>query len=378
MSITVNTNVSAMMAQNQLHKATQSLNQSLERLASGSRINSAKDDAAGLQISNRLEAQISGLGVAQRNANDGISIMQTAEGAMNETSQLLQRMRDLSLQSSNGANSPDDRRALQEEFTALNDELNRIAETTSFGGRKLLNGQFGSSSFQIGSGAGEALQIELKSMRTDQLQMGGVAYQATKGAPDMWRVDPNQQTFSFSYQDSIGRDITQTIEAKPGDDIEQVATYINGQTQVLSASVNEHGQLQLFADSDRVTSEVTFSGALAEELNVETRGRLTVDDLSIGSVGGAQMSISVIDKAIKFVDSHRAELGANQNRLGHTINNLANMEENLSVSQGRIRDTDYAKETTQMIKQQILQQVSTTILAQAKQSPSLAMTLLQS
>ncbi|MFA0087450.1 flagellin [Vibrio sp. 10N.261.51.F12] len=378
MSITVNTNVSAMMAQNQLHKATQSLNQSLERLASGSRINSAKDDAAGLQISNRLEAQISGLGVAQRNANDGISIMQTAEGAMNETSQLLQRMRDLSLQSSNGANSPDDRRALQEEFTALNDELNRIAETTSFGGRKLLNGQFGSSSFQIGSGAGEALQIELKSMRTDQLQMGGVAYQAAKGAPDTWRVDPNQQTFSFSYQDSIGRDITQTIEAKPGDDIEQVATYINGQTQVLSASVNEHGQLQLFADSDRVTSEVTFSGALAEELNVETRGRLTVDDLSIGSVGGAQMSVSVIDKAIKFVDSHRAELGANQNRLGHTINNLANMEENLSVSQGRIRDTDYAKETTQMIKQQILQQVSTTILAQAKQSPSLAMTLLQS
>ncbi|MGV2989010.1 flagellin [Vibrio sp. E150_011] len=378
MSITVNTNVSAMMAQNQLHKATQSLNQSLERLASGSRINSAKDDAAGLQISNRLEAQISGLGVAQRNANDGISIMQTAEGAMNETSQLLQRMRDLSLQSSNGANSPDDRRALQEEFTALNDELNRIAETTSFGGRKLLNGQFGSSSFQIGSGAGEALQIELKSMRTDQLQMGGVAYQAAKGAPDTWRVDPNQQTFSFSYQDSIGRDITQTIEAKPGDDIEQVATYINGQTQVLSASVNEHGQLQLFADSDRVTSEATFSGALAEELNVETRGRLTVDDLSIGSVGGAQMSVSVIDKAIKFVDSHRAELGANQNRLGHTINNLANMEENLSVSQGRIRDTDYAKETTQMIKQQILQQVSTTILAQAKQSPSLAMTLLQS
>ncbi|MGF1778135.1 flagellin [Vibrio nomapromontoriensis] len=378
MSITVNTNVSAMMAQNQLHKATDALNQSLERLASGSRINSAKDDAAGLQISNRLDAQISGLSVAQRNANDGISIMQTAEGAMNETSQILQRMRDLSLQSSNGANSQDDRRALQEEFTALNDELNRIAETTSFGGRKLLNGQFGSTSFQIGAGSGEALQVELKSMRTDQLQMGGAAYQSFNGAAESWRVMPGQQQLSFSYQDSTGRSITETIEAKVGDDIEQVATYINGQTSVLSASVNEHGQLQLFADSQQVTNEVAFSGVLAGELQMETQGLVTVDDLSIDSVGGAQLSVSVIDKAMKFVDSYRSELGANQNRLGHTINNLANMEENLSASRGRIRDTDYAKETTQMIKQQILQQVSTTILAQAKQTPNLAMTLLQS
>ncbi|MCW8346176.1 flagellin [Vibrio sp. ZSDZ65] len=378
MSITVNTNVSAMMAQNQLHKATDALNQSLERLASGRRINSAKDDAAGLQISNRLDAQISGLSVAQRNANDGISIMQTAEGAMNETSQILQRMRDLSLQSSNGANSPDDRRALQEEFTALNDELNRIAETTSFGGRKLLNGQFGSTSFQIGAGSGEALQVELKSMRTDQLQMGGAAYQSLNGAAESWRVMPGQQQLSFSYQDSTGRSITETIEAKIGDDIEQVATYINGQTSALSASVNDHGQLQLFADSQQVTNEVAFSGALAGELQMETQGLVTVDDLSIDSVGGAQLSVSVIDKAMKFVDSHRSELGANQNRLGHTINNLANMEENLAASRGRIRDTDYAKETTQMIKQQILQQVSTTILAQAKQTPNLAMSLLQS
>ncbi|MCL9776078.1 flagellin [Vibrio methylphosphonaticus] len=378
MSITVNTNVSAMMAQNQLHKATDALNQSLERLASGSRINSAKDDAAGLQISNRLDAQISGLSVAQRNANDGISIMQTAEGAMNETSKILQRMRDLSLQSSNGANSPNDRRALQEEFTALNDELNRIAETTSFGGRKLLNGQFGSTSFQIGAAAGEALQVELKSMRTDQLQMGGSAYQSLNGASENWRVMQGQQQLSFSYVDSAGRSMTETIEAKIGDDIEQVATYINGQTKVLSASVNEHGQLQLFADSQKVTNEVTFSGALASELQMETQGFVTVDDLSIDSVGGAQLSVSVIDKAMKFVDSHRSELGANQNRLGHTINNLANMEENLSSSRSRIRDTDYAKETTQMIKQQILQQVSTSILAQAKQTPNLAMTLLQS
>ncbi|MEF1187326.1 flagellin, partial [Vibrio sinaloensis] len=151
MAITVNTNVSAMTAQRHLTNATDLLNQSLERLASGSRINSAKDDAAGLQISNRLETQMSGLDVAVRNANDGISITQTAEGAMNETTNILQRMRDLSLQSSNGSNSQAERTALQEEMAALNDELNRIAETTSFGGRKLLNGSFASSSLQIGA-----------------------------------------------------------------------------------------------------------------------------------------------------------------------------------------------------------------------------------
>lgn len=135
MAITVNTNVSALVAQRNLSNANNMLNQSLERLASGSRINSAKDDAARLQISNRLEAQMSGIDVAVRNANDGISIMQTAEGAMNETTNIMQRMRDLSLQASNGSNSQSERTAIQEEITALNDELNRIAETTSFGGK---------------------------------------------------------------------------------------------------------------------------------------------------------------------------------------------------------------------------------------------------
>ncbi len=172
MSITVNTNVAAMTAQRHLGTATDMLNQSLERLSSGSRINSAKDDAAGLQISNRLESQMRGLDVAVRNANDGISIMQTAEGAMQESTNLLQRMRDLSLQSANGSNSKAERVALQEEMTALNAELNRIAETTSFGGRKLLNGSFGESSFQIGASSGEAVQVSLLNMRSDTLDMG--------------------------------------------------------------------------------------------------------------------------------------------------------------------------------------------------------------
>ncbi|MFC5078396.1 Flagellin D [Vibrio thalassae] len=378
MSITVNTNISAMTAQSQLNKASQALNQSLERLSSGYRINSAKDDAAGLQISNRLEAQISGLDVAQRNANDGISIMQTAEGAMNETTAILQRMRDLSLQSANGSNSVQDRKALQEEFSALNDELNRIAETTAFGDKRLLNGSFGTATFQIGAQAGEAIQVELKNMRSDQLEMGGVAYRAKNSPPESWRVDTGSRDLSFSYQDAQGNTQTESIELKVGDDIEQVATYINGKTGTISASVNTQGQLQLFADSQQATSSVTFSGSFAQTLDIAAQGIVTVDDLSIDVVGGAQMSVSVLDQALKYVDRHRAELGAYQNRLGHTINNLANMAENLSSSKSRIKDADYAKETTKMLKQQILQQVSTTILAQAKQTTNLALTLLQS
>lgn len=377
MSISVNTNVSAMVAQNQLHKATSALNQSLERLASGHRINSAKDDAAGLQISNRLESQIRGLGVAQRNANDGISIMQTAEGAMNETTLILQRMRDLSLQSANGSNSAHDRLALQEEFSALNDELNRIAETTSFGGKRLLNGHFGAATFQIGAGAGEAIQVELKNMRSDQVEMGGVHYQSQNAASDSWTITNSDRILTYQYLDKSGEQRSETIKLKLGDDIEQVATFINGQTDTISASVNEQGQLQLFADSETVASEISYSGSFSNALNIQTRGVVTVDDLSIESVGGAQLSVAVVDKALKYVDSHRAELGAYQNRLGHTLHNLANMEENLSSSQSRIRDTDYARETTALVKQQILQQVSTTILAQAKQTPNLALTLLQ-
>ncbi|GAL30584.1 flagellin protein FlaD [Vibrio variabilis] len=234
MSITVNTNVSAMVAQNHLGSVSKALSQSLERLSSGHRINSAKDDAAGLQISNRLNAQISGLGVAQRNANDGISIMQTAEGAMNEATHILQRMRDLSLQSSNGSNSAQDRQALEEEFVALNDELNRIAETTSFGGRKLLNGTFGASSFQIGAQSGEALQVGLGNLRTDQLSMGGAVYQASRAATSNWQVTDSNRELTFSYLDAAGESQTKTIELKAGDDIEQVATYINGQTDILS------------------------------------------------------------------------------------------------------------------------------------------------
>lgn len=376
LAITVNTNVAALVAQRHLTSATDMLNQSMERLSSGKRINSAKDDAAGLQISNRLQSQMRGLDVAVRNANDGISIMQTAEGAMNEVTNIMQRMRDLSLQSANGSNSQAERTALQEEVTALNDELNRIAETTSFGGRKLLNGTFGKSSFQIGAASGEAVQIELKSMRTDGLDMGGFSYVAQGRADSDWQVKENANDLTMSFTNRSGETEKIQINAKAGDDIEELATYINGQTDKVTASVNEKGQLQIFMAGEETAGTISFSGDLASELGISLKGYDAVNNLNITTVGGAQQAVAVLDTAMKFVDSQRAELGAYQNRFNHAINNLDNIHENLAASNSRIQDTDYAKETTQMVKQQILQQVSTTILAQAKQAPNLALTLL--
>ncbi|EHK8984620.1 flagellin [Vibrio vulnificus] len=376
MAITVNTNVSALVAQRHLANATDMLNQSLERLSSGKRINSAKDDAAGLQISNRLQSQMRGLDIAVRNANDGISIMQTAEGAMNETTNILQRMRDLSLQSANGSNSHAERTALQEEMTALNDELNRIAETTSFGGRKLLNGSFGSAVFQIGAASGEAVQVQLKSMRSDGIDMGGFSYIANGRASSDWQVKEGENALSMSFTNRFGETETIQINAKVGDDIEELATYINGQTDKVTASVNEEGQLQLFMAGEETSGTLSFSGDLASELGLQLKGYDAVDNIDITSVGGAQQAVAVLDTAMKYVDSHRAELGAYQNRFSHAINNLDNIHENLATSNSRIQDTDYAKETTRMVKQQILQQVSTSILAQAKKGPNLALTLL--
>ncbi|SHO55846.1 flagellin [Vibrio quintilis] len=375
MAINVNTNVSAMTAQRYLNSAADGAQKSMERLSSGYQINSAKDDAAGLQISNRLSVQSRGLNMAVRNANDGISIAQTAEGAMNETTSILQRMRDLSLQSSNGSNSKADRQAIQQEVSSLNDELNRIAESTSFGGNKLLNGTFGSKSFQIGADSGEAVMLSLASMRSDTSAMGGQAYIADEGKTPDWRVTDARE-LTLNYTNDRGEEKEISINAKAGDDLEEVATYINGQNEDISASVAEGGKLQIFASSGSVKGDIDIGGDLGSEFDFSSRKDVTVQDVDVSTVGGSQQAISVIDSALKAVDSERASLGAFQNRFSHAISNLDNINENVNASRSRIKDTDYAKETTNMTKSQILQQASMSVLAQAKQSPAAALSLL--
>ncbi|BDP34392.1 flagellin [Vibrio parahaemolyticus] len=387
MAVTVSTNVSAMTAQRYLNKATNELNTSMERLSSGHKINSAKDDAAGLQISNRLTAQSRGLDVAMRNANDGISIAQTAEGAMNEATSVMQRMRDLAIQSSNGTNSPAERQAINEESMALVDELNRIAETTSFGGRRLLNGSFGEAAFQIGASSGEAMIMGLTSIRADDTRMGGVTFFSEVGKGKDWGVDPTKADLKITLpgmgEDTDGDgdkedDLEININAKAGDDIEELATYINGQSDMINASVSEDGKLQIFVAHPNVQGDISISGGLASELGLSDEPvRTSVQDIDMTTVQGSQNAISVLDSALKYVDSQRADLGAKQNRLSHSINNLANIQENVDASNSRIKDTDFAKETTQMTKAQILQQAGTSILAQAKQLPNSAMSLLQ-
>ncbi|MDT8804947.1 flagellin [Vibrio vulnificus] len=384
MAVTVSTNVSAMTAQRYLNKATDELNTSMERLSSGHKINSAKDDAAGLQISNRLTAQSRGLDVAMRNANDGISIAQTAEGAMNEATAVLQRMRDLSIQSANGTNSTSERQAIHEEASALQDEINRIAETTSFGGRRLLNGTFGDAAFQIGSNSGEAMIMGLTSIRADDFRMGGTTFQFENGKNKDWEVSADNAELNIVLpemgEDEDGNviDLEINIMAKSGDDIEELATYINGQSDYINASVSEDGKLQIFVAQPNVKGDISISGSLASELGLSDEPiATTVQDLDLRTVQGSQNAISVIDAALKYVDSQRADLGAKQNRLSHSINNLANVQENVDASNSRIKDTDFAKETTQMTKAQILQQAGTSILAQAKQLPNSAMSLLQ-
>ena len=376
MAVNVNTNVSAMTAQRYLNSATSAQQTSMERLSSGFKINSAKDDAAGLQISNRLNVQSRGLDVAVRNANDGISMAQTAEGAMNETTNILQRMRDLSLQSANGSNSKSERVAIQEEVTALNDELNRIAETTSFGGNKLLNGTFTTKSMQIGADNGEAVMLTLNDMRSDNVGMGGTAYQAANGKDKDWSVQAGANDLAITLTDNAGQQQTININAKEGDDIEELATYINGQTDQVTASVDEEGRLQVFAGTDKVQGAVSFGGGLAGELSMGTGTAVTVDTIDVTTVGGAQESVAIVDAALKYVDSHRAELGAFQNRFSHAISNLDNINENVNASNSRIKDTDFAKETTALTKSQILSQASSSVLAQAKQAPNSALSLL--
>ncbi|HAV1363080.1 TPA: flagellin [Vibrio parahaemolyticus] len=219
--------------------------------------------------------------------------------------------------------------------------------------------------------------LELKDMRSDNKMMGGVSYQAESGKGKDWNVAQGKNDLKITLTDSFGQEQEININAKAGDDIEELATYINGQTDLVKASVDQDGKLQIFAGNNKVEGEVSFSGGLSGELGLgDDKKNVTVDTIDVTSVGGAQESVAIIDAALKYVDSHRAELGAFQNRFNHAISNLDNINENVNASKSRIKDTDFAKETTAMTKSQILSQASSSILAQAKQAPNSALSLL--
>ena len=467
MAISVNTNVASLNAQCNLTKSSNNLQTSMERLSSGMRINSAKDDAAGLQISNRLTSQINGLAVAQRNANDGISIAQTAEGAMSASTDILQRMRDLALQSANGSNSSEDRAVLQKEITALQDELTRISDSTRFGEQKLLDGSYTAQNFQIGANANEGISFSLNSTAASDIGLNqikgagtvlgaaGAAESLSTAIDDVTGGTFGVQGFAASTNITILANtgaatiagqineggfgitaeatLTSTVKnldadtngtlkigtnefglAAYGGDINKLAEAMNkvgieasvsGTDLTFTAKGVEGAELEgttagtgqlggvttSVAGAASVTSELTLTSSSDFTLRGTAMNELmgtsmtatggssaltAVSDMSIATEADAQAALAVIDGALSNIDSNRADLGAVQNRFSYTISNLANIQENISASRSRIQDTDFAVETANMTKNQILQQAGTSILAQANQLPQAALSLL--
>lgn len=372
--VSLNTNVAAMMTQRHLSQAADQNVESQRNLSSGYRINSASDDAAGLQISNTLHVQTRGIDVALRNAHDAYSVAQTAEGALHESSDILQRLRSLGLQAANGSHEQDDRTSLQQEVIALQDELDRVAITTTFADKNLFNGSYGSQSFHIGANA-NSISLTLRNMRTHIPEMGGQHYLGDSLDKD-WRVTRDNQQFAFEYQDNEGQTQSKALTLKVGDSLEEVATYINAQQSLVDASVTQDHQLQFFTSTLNAPEGVTWKGNFADEMDIGSGELVTVDDLDMSTVGGAQLAIGVVDAAIKYVDSHRSEIGGFQNRVSGTIDNLNTINRSVSESKGRIRDTDFARESTEMVRSQVLQDATTALLAQAKQRPSSALGLL--
>lgn len=467
MALYVNTNVSSLNAQRQLTSSGKVLDTAYQRLSSGLRINSAGDDAAGLQISNRLTSQINGLNQSVRNANDGISLAQTAEGALEETTNMLQRMRTLSIQSANGSNSDEDRIALQQEMGQLAQEINRIADITTFGGRSLLDGTY-NGIFQVGADANQTISFSMKyggiNNSINLVGNGGFTISGlTSGVAYEEPEEPKKEAFEIIPTDEGGF-VNQYGDAinEEGRLIDENGELINEEGQRVNENgilINENGELVneegkrvnesnvLIDDQDR---PINANGVLIDEngtpINEDGTPRedvinedgtiskadgttelkdgsiefpdgrviqpdgsvvhpdgtinhpdgsmtqpdgtvvpaekkygeplITAESVSITDIKNSQSMITMLDTMIQAVDSKRAELGAVQNRFSSTVNNLSSISENVAAARSRVRDADYAAETASLTSSQIIQQASSTILAQANQRPQAALALL--
>jgi len=404
MALTINTNVASLNAQRNLGTSQSNLNKSMQRLSSGLRINSAKDDAAGLAISDRMTSQIRGLNQASRNANDGISLAQTAEGALQESTNILQRIRELAVQSANDTNSTSDRSSLNDEVTQLKAELDRIAETTSFNGKNVIDGTMTDATFQVGANAGtnQTITFSIDSARSADLgaETGYTAYEAEvlgayTGGSGGFGYTQVAGAGSSSGSVTIATASATAGAGAAGDVILSgmstgsiTATILTASTgsaitatslDVANAINNDSVASSLVTATGDGTTAV--AGALTQttvgNAEVEAAGTTTVNNLSVATRSQAVVTIASVDQALEDVDSIRGGLGAIQNRFESTIANLNNVSENLSAARSRILDADIAMETSDMTKQNILQQAGVSILAQANQAPQLALSLLR-
>jgi flagellin len=347
MGLRINQNVTAMNAYRNLSVTEGQLSKSLERLSSGFRINRAADDAAGLAISEKLRGQVNGLNQASANAQNGISLIQTAEGALNETHAILQRMRTLAVQSANDTNTDEDRGQIQKEVDALTQELDRIADNTTFNGQKLLNGDFTGKKLHIGANAGENLSVTIGNMDAGSLGVTGAEKAlSTNNAEGTIAGTVLKGTFTVD-----GTDVKNSLG-------QVVGSYVAADQEVTFSSGSATGTVTFNKDVDG------HSFTVSEAVDVSTQA-------------GADAAVATLDLALNAVSSQRADLGAVQNRLEHTIANLGVAAENLAASESRIRDTDMAAEMMKFTRAQILSQAGTAMLAQANQVPQGVLQLLR-
>ncbi|MBG5881764.1 MULTISPECIES: FliC/FljB family flagellin [Providencia] len=384
MAQVINTNILSLTTQNNLNRSQGVLGTAIERLSSGSRINSAKDDAAGQAIANRFTANVKGLTQAARNANDGISIAQTAEGAVNEINDNLQRVRELTVQAQNGTNSKSDIESINKEVQARMEEINRISEQTQFNGVKVLTKDT-SMSVQVGTNDKETISIGLKKVDSETLGLTG--FDASSGKT-------MGKEISLSDFDAMKGPGGQAVGAGNTDTALKAMTFdTDGATGVKFTDAKVYQKLDANGEADGKKVYIVGKGDDGKEHTVETTyavadGTTPATDpakitFTNGSTAMTEKELSVfkpldtLDKALAQVDSFRSDLGAIQNRLQSTINNLNNSVNNLSAARSRIQDADFATEVSNMSRGQILQQAGTAVLAQANQVPQGVLSLLR-
>ncbi|SOC56924.1 flagellin [Chromohalobacter canadensis] len=385
----INTNITAMIGQQNLSQSQNALSTSMERLSSGLKINSAADDAAGQAIANRMSSQINGLGQAQSNANDGISVAQTTEGALNQVNDNLQRVRELTVQAENGTNSQEDLNSIQDEINQRLGEIDRISEETSFNGVDVL-AKNQEMDIQVGSEDGQTITMNLQEVNSETLGLGDFSVNsvvATSGnapslaAGETITVDGTEFT-ATSGTPSTAAGATQIATGAIGVASDVTGTPVeNGTNSIVTDAEgnsfikNENGgetnyyAAELTATEGDGTDAASVSYTVAENAepaNYVTEDASTIDDSPLAS----------LDSAISQVDSQRSELGALQNRFDSAITNLSTTETNLSSARSRIEDADYADEVSNMTRNQILQQAGTSVLSQANQLPQNALSLL--
>jgi len=382
MASVINTNIASMNAQRNLGASQSALNTSIQRLSTGLRVNSAKDDAAGLAIAERMNAQVKGLNVAARNANDGVSLAQTAEGALGKVGDMVQRIRELAVQSSNVTNSQDDRDALQAEVTQLTAEIDRVSGTTNFNGTKLLDGTLKNAKFQVGADAGQSISIDsITSVKLSD--MGAVTQHTyTGGAATAGGVAAGAIKINGV---EIGEVTAGTDAATQGAAVKTAINLLTAKTGV-TATDDGAGKVTLSSAGGQIDLEVaaaadaTATGFAVGKSTVGTEGSTasgSMSSLSIASYTGSQEAIRRADAALKQINTGRAALGAVQSRFENAIANIQISAENTTAARSRIMDTDFAAETATMTRSQILQQAGNAMLSQANQLPQQVLSLLR-